>query len=315
MKPKLSIIVPVYNVENYLSQCIDSILNQTLTDFELILIDDGSSDNSPRICDKYAKKDDRILVIHQENTGVSAARNAGMDVARGEYIGFVDSDDWIESDMYEVMLNIAEKKSLDIVICGIKEVRGNVINVRENSNYEDIILFPSNDDLLSDVFARPSKNLGVIWNKIFRKDIVKNIRFPSNITVCEDLVFLVHLYVRNLKSAVLSQKFYFHRFRLDSVTGGRTPKLEKRAFEKYIFRDVQKHKPYYCGVAICYFLDSLVWLIQTLKDNVWMGVAKKIIIVFRSKMTILHYIFYARVKGYIAKTEFNRFLMEGVLKI
>lgn len=96
--PKISIIVPVYNVEKYLRKCIDSILNQTFKDFELILIDDGSTDESGKICDEYNLKDNRIKVIHKENGGLSSARNAGLDIAQGEYIGFVDSDDWIESD-------------------------------------------------------------------------------------------------------------------------------------------------------------------------------------------------------------------------
>ena len=98
--PKVSIIVPVYKVEKYLRKCIDSIINQTLKDIEIILVDDGSPDNCGKICDEYAAKDTRIKVIHKENGGLSSARNAGMEVAEGEYIGFVDSDDWIESDMY-----------------------------------------------------------------------------------------------------------------------------------------------------------------------------------------------------------------------
>ena len=97
--PKVSIIVPVYKVEKYLRKCIDSIINQTLKDIEIILVDDGSPDNCGKICDEYAAKDTRIKVIHKENGGLSSARNAGMEVAEGEYIGFVDSDDWIESDL------------------------------------------------------------------------------------------------------------------------------------------------------------------------------------------------------------------------
>ena len=116
--PELSIIVPVYKVEKYLPKCLDSILAQTFTDFELILIDDGSPDRCGDICDEYAAKDDRLIVIHQENKGVSAARNAGLDIARGEYIGFVDSDDWIEPEMYETMLATAKESEAEIVACG-----------------------------------------------------------------------------------------------------------------------------------------------------------------------------------------------------
>ena len=111
----LSIVVPVYNVEQYLSRCIDSILNQTFTEFELILVNDGSTDNCPIICDEYAKRDSRIKVIHKQNGGLSDARNAGIDLARGKYISFIDSDDFIINTSYEKLLYQAEKNELDII--------------------------------------------------------------------------------------------------------------------------------------------------------------------------------------------------------
>ena len=114
--PQISIIVPVYNVEPYLHKCIDSILAQTFTDFECILIDDGSPDNCPAICDEYATKDNRIILLHQKNAGVSAARNAGLNIAKGEWIGFVDSDDWIEKNALELLYNKQRETSADIII-------------------------------------------------------------------------------------------------------------------------------------------------------------------------------------------------------
>ncbi len=114
--PKISIVVPIYNVEKYLVQCVNSIINQTLTDIEIILVDDGSPDNCPKICDDYAKKDSRIKVLHKKNGGLSSARNAGIKVATGEYIGFVDSDDYIELDMYEKMYSIAKQYEVDFVM-------------------------------------------------------------------------------------------------------------------------------------------------------------------------------------------------------
>ncbi len=117
MKSEISIIVPVYNAEKYLSRCIDSILGQTFNNFECILINDGSLDNSPAICDDYARKDSRIRVIHQENRGVSAARNVGIDASQGKWIGFVDSDDWIEPTMYEQLYLDACKSNADVIIC------------------------------------------------------------------------------------------------------------------------------------------------------------------------------------------------------
>lgn len=126
--PKISIIVPVYRVENYLDRCIKSILNQTFTDFELILVDDGSPDRCPQKCDDWCKVDKRIKVIHKENGGLSSARNAGLEAAKGEYIGFVDSDDWITCDMYELLYRLAKKYKADIVGVG----REDFISVRSS---------------------------------------------------------------------------------------------------------------------------------------------------------------------------------------
>jgi len=117
MNPKISIIVPVYKVEQYIHKCIDSILNQTLNDFELILVNDGSPDQCGQICDEYAKCDSRIKVIHKENGGQASARNMGLDIATGEYIGFVDSDDWIEPDMYEILYNECIINECEIISC------------------------------------------------------------------------------------------------------------------------------------------------------------------------------------------------------
>ena len=130
--PELSIIVPIYKVEKYLPKCIESILNQSFIDFELILVDDGSPDYCGLICDEYAGKDSRVKVIHQNNQGVSAARNAALDVAEGRYLGFVDADDWIEKDMYQTMLQTAFVSRADVVICGIQYFTENGILIRED---------------------------------------------------------------------------------------------------------------------------------------------------------------------------------------
>ena len=126
---KVSIVVPIYNVEKYLKQCIESIINQTLQDIEIILVDDGSPDNCPQICDEYAKKDSRIKVVHKKNGGLSSARNAGIEVATGDFIGFVDSDDYIELDMYEKMYNIAKENHVDFVVSDYYKVsdKGKII--------------------------------------------------------------------------------------------------------------------------------------------------------------------------------------------
>lgn len=190
--PELSIIVPVYKVEKYLPKCIDSILAQTFTDFELILIDDGSPDRCGEICDKYASIDSRIKVIHQKNQGVSAARNAGLDIATGTYLGFVDSDDWIEPEMYEMMILTAEKEQSDIVICGIRHY-----------NEESMLLFEeklttsgkyNGEQMLKLLYSMPNVLGGCIWNKIYRFAKIEKIRYRVGVAFAEDRLYLFDVY-------------------------------------------------------------------------------------------------------------------------
>ncbi|MGL5989248.1 glycosyltransferase [Cetobacterium sp.] len=173
MKPKISIIVSVYNVEKYLTKCIDSILAQIFTDFELILINDGSSDNCGDILDEYAKKDNRIRVIHKKNEGCSAARNDGIKVAKGEYIGFVDSDDYINQNMYREMYELMKNNDkFDVIQCGI--LRIDSVN---NSNYESI-------------FKKPNY-VSSVWSKLLKKSLITQykIEFPLKSCMGEDLAF------------------------------------------------------------------------------------------------------------------------------
>lgn len=133
MSPKVSIVVPIYKVERYLSECVDSLISQTLTDIEIILVDDGSPDKSGEIADEYANKDSRIKVVHQENTGLGPARNSGMRVATGEYIGFVDSDDWAEPKMFERLYKVAERENADIVVSGHRDwTNGKIVRTKRH---------------------------------------------------------------------------------------------------------------------------------------------------------------------------------------
>ena len=187
---KLSIIVPVYNAEKHLDKTIANILQQTFTDFELLLIDDESKDDSGIICDTWSKKDSRIKVIHQKNTGVGGARNTGLDAAQGEYIGFADNDDLIHPQMYEILLGIAEKEHAEIVM-SIEQKRYEFDNLDfpdylfENVNYELISI----DESYMNMFDIPAKDgpYMAVWNKVYRRDSIKNTRFP--LKGSEDLVF------------------------------------------------------------------------------------------------------------------------------
>lgn len=174
MNPKISIIVPVYKVEKYIHKCIDSILAQTFTDFELILVDDGSPDNCGKICDEYAKKDKRIKVIHKKNGGLSDARNAGLEVAIGDYIGFVDSDDYIEHDMYEILYNICVNHNCEIASCSsiIHYSNKTIVN-----GGHGLKLYDKEEAMKTMLEGKLYDE--VVWVKLFKRELFKYIRFPA----------------------------------------------------------------------------------------------------------------------------------------
>lgn len=170
MEPQISIIVPVYNVADYLPKCIESILAQTFTDFELILINDGSPDKSPQICDHYASQDSRVRVIHKKNGGVSEARNCGLDIARGKYIGFADSDDWLAHDMFELLYNLSEKHDADISICGHYVVTDD--STEPLYEYFEGEIIYSNVEGVQKI-VEDVEIQSYLWNKLFKESCLK----------------------------------------------------------------------------------------------------------------------------------------------
>ena len=202
--PKLSIIVPIYNVEKDLKRCIDSILSQTYIDFEVILIDDGSSDQSGRIIDEYAKTDERIVAIHQKNKGVSAARNAGLQIA----IGFVDPDDWIEPDMYSVLLDMMDSEHCDIASCSWMANDENGVETPYSSGLSSALM--SREEYMKHLFDMPPTVAGSVWSKVIRRDIIRSF-FLEDYTICEDNHFMAQCCV-NVKRAVYVNKPLYHIF-------------------------------------------------------------------------------------------------------
>lgn len=202
--PTVSIIVPVYNAENAVGKCIDSILNQEYEDFELIVVDDGSKDGSPAILDAYAEKDPRVRVIHKQNSGVSATRNLALNQAKGKYIQFLDADDWIPDNSTKMLVREAEDKKADLVVGDFFRVVGK--NVARKGS------IVSNDVLTLQQFAEmmmesPSDfYYGVLWNKLYRNDIIQefNVRMDEDLTWCEDFIFNLE-YLLHVKSVVALQ--------------------------------------------------------------------------------------------------------------
>ena len=202
--PQISVIVPVYGAEKYLKRCLDSLRNQTLYDFEIILVDDGSKDNSGVICDEYAVKDSRIKVFHKENGGVASARQCGLDNAVGEYVIHVDPDDWVESTMLEEMLEKAIQESSDMVICDfVKNRKSDAVYVSQKPKS----LNPQ--CVMCELF----QNLhGACWNKLIRRSLFNdfNISFPSNLIVWEDLFVCINLTMHNIRISYLPKAFYHY---------------------------------------------------------------------------------------------------------
>ena len=209
MAPLVSVIVPVYNVENYLTRCIDSILSQSFSDFELILIDDGSTDQSGAICDEYALKDHRIRVIHQENAKLSTARNVGIDAAEGEWIAVVDSDDWIHTDYLRILLSGALEDT-DIVICSYERTS----NSKEIDPPAYGVSFRSISlkDIYSNHFACTRA-----WGRIIRRSVIGDLRFLPGTEPVEDALFNECLFREDMAFRIADARLYYYFMRSDST--------------------------------------------------------------------------------------------------
>lgn len=216
MNELVSVIVPVYNVEQYLNKCVDSIINQTYGNIEIILVDDGSADNSGKICDKYSLNDKRVKVIHKSNGGLSDARNRGIDISRGKYLAFIDSDDWIEPDMIEKMYNNAIENNADISICQYEIVRSREATIDNNPG--KTIVYEGTDAILAmykeAVFASHA------CNKLYKRELFAGIRYPVG-KLYEDQ-FTTYKLIWNSKRIVYTEKkYYYYYMRNDSIVNKR----------------------------------------------------------------------------------------------
>jgi len=227
-KPVLSIIVPVYKVELYLHQCIDSILAQTFKNFELILIDDGSPDGCPQICDAYVKQDARVQVLHKPNEGLQSAWISGLNISNGKYIGFVDSDDWIEQEMLVSMLAAMDEYHADIVQCGYRRMIDNHC-VKELAKLPAVEVFENQAIYLNLVpqilnfwaYANPII-VPARWNKIFRREmLINNLRYcDTRINLGEDLNITLPVLLDARKVVCLNKCYYNYRLNNNSITKG-----------------------------------------------------------------------------------------------
>ena len=211
---KISIIIPIYNTAPFLEECLKSIIYQTYLTLEIILINDGSTDESGKICEKYANIDKRIKYFNRTKNGVSAARNFGLEQATGEFIGFVDSDDIVLPNMFELLYNEIINNNCHIAICDYFTKKDEFENEQKKS-YERIIL--NSKTAIKETLSE-DKWKGFLWNKLFRKEIVKGIVFNTEINICEDLLFVCQVLKNDLKVVYINKKLYYYRENPNSIT-------------------------------------------------------------------------------------------------
>ena len=221
----ISIIVPVYNVADYIEKCIDSLINQTYHHLEIILIDDGSTDKSGEICDNYAQMDKRITVYHKANGGLSDARNYGIDRAHGRFLGFVDGDDWVHSQMYEIMCDKLESENADVITCWFEQ--RNQENFRKVIKNEEVSVINVNG---AEALIHIDKTLVVAWNKLYKKEIFYNLRYPVG-RLHED-EFVIHRVFRQCKKVtIINKPLYYYTIRNNSIVAVMTEKRIQDALD------------------------------------------------------------------------------------
>lgn len=253
--PKISIIVPVYKVEQYLPKCIDSILSQTYQNWELLLIDDGSPDNSGRICDEYAAKDERIRVFHKKNGGVSSARNLGLDYAEGGYVMFVDSDDWLSNDCLEVCVYEVEKNKLDALQFGFTSITEN--------NEKRLVKNPSS--ILDGEQYIKLNNFNVcVWGGVYKREIIEEykLRFPEELKLAEDQIFVLSFFKHAQRIKYIDKAMYYYLQRSDSAV--HTPKSEDMLKScEYL---ISCSKEWFASKS---FIDSMIvlFIMDMIKNN------------------------------------------------
>lgn len=215
MNPIVSIVVPVFNAESYLNQCLSSLGEQTLSDIEILMIDDGSTDRSPEICEEFSKRDPRFVYIRQDNAGVSAARNKGIERARGAYIGFCDSDDWAEPDMYETLLKLARENDADIAV--ISCIHSNEAPDKSQDD-ETVHLFSGHEALLE--MHHGSRFQGQLWDKLVKRELIGESRLDTSVTIFEDMLFLWELFAKSQRVAYQKLHRYHYIYNPSSALYG-----------------------------------------------------------------------------------------------
>ncbi|MDA3057749.1 glycosyltransferase [Campylobacter sp. VBCF_05 NA6] len=281
----ISIIVPVYNVKKYLKECLNSIVSQTYTNLEIILVDDGSTDGSGEICDEFAKQEARIKVLHQKNAGQAVARNAGLDIMQGEYLSFVDSDDMIDETYIETLYNLIKKYNTKISMASYTKFKSQS-EIANLKNFECVERIITPKDIFKGSCKKEKFYLTAIWRILYHKSIFKNLRFPSG-KIHEDIAVWFDIF-KNEKNIAISNKYiYFYRVNLNST-------VRKKIDEKFfvIFENTQK------------FTDNIVKAYSDLQKEA------NYLLCHIKMQTIIKILKYDDEKYYSKINEYHKFLQE-----
>ena len=291
---KISVIIPVYKVEEYLDKCVESVVNQTYENLEIILVDDGSPDNCPKMCDEWAQKDKRIKVIHKENGGVSSARNNALEKVTGDYICFVDSDDTIHPMYIEILLKNLKESKADISVCNWKKVYD--INNPQNKEYKEkqksLMTFEGNEvfDLL---YNKKVPLIMALWTKLYKKEIFENIRFPEVVIAEDDAI--IHLVLSNCKKLVYSNyTLYNNTQRGNSLTASSFSKKKLHALKVFKSRIefIEKNNSDFLNQSIHHYIRILILYYHYAK---WSKMEKEVLDLIKEEINL--YI----EKGYVSR--------------
>lgn len=263
----ISVIVPAYNIAEYLPRCLDSILNQTYSNLEVIVISDGSTDGTDNVIKEYAEKDSRVVPVFKENSGVSDTRNKGLDIAKGDYIGFVDGDDYIESNMYEILLNNAIENDADISHCGYQMVFPSRVDHYYNTG-KKVIQYNKKGirDIIVGDYVEPG-----IWNKLYRKSTIENVFMPVGIKINEDVLFNFYAFTKSKKSVYEDLPLYHYILRKGSAATSKVNtnklydpiKVRKEIFD-YCLKNYDKELQ---SLSYTSYLNAVISLYRTIKNN------------------------------------------------
>lgn len=263
--PAISVIVPVYNAEKYLDRCVKSIINQTFSDFELILVDDGSPDNSGTLCDEWSKKDSRIKVIHQQNAGAGAARNAGLAIATGDYIGFIDSDDWIEPEMYQLLYDSIIKYKTQVAMCQMQN--------RKNDCGISLVKYKMNPRIMNkkqtfeEFFRVHGENAMIsVCIKLIDRKILDNFKFLEG-TISEDVMASYCIIKNSELTAVLDIPLYNYFINARGVTKSAVTQKDFEYIRSFyhIWKDVEKNYPSISRYAYMNFIRANFTILSKMK--------------------------------------------------